>query len=173
MNRAFCKYLKREDGNSTIEFVIMFPLVLMIFMSMFEAAMITARQAMLERALDITMRGVRITTGSAPSADAIRAKICNLGTILPDCNTTLIMEMTPVAPPDFDMPDYRIPCINRDQLPAPVTTFTQGVGNQLMVVRACYVVDPVFPLSGAGLGLSRAEDGGYQIVSASAFVAEP
>ena len=48
-----------------------------------------------------------------------------------------------------------------------------GVGNQLMVVRACYVVEPLFPLSGAGLGLTRDASGGYQIIAASGYVAEP
>lgn len=173
MRQLLSRFRREEAGNASVEFAIMFPVILMVFMSMFEVAMIATRSALLERALDITMRGVRITTGLNPSHDALRNQICEYGAFLPDCKNTLIVEMTPVQMPAFTMPNYRAPCIDRDTGAVPVHQFTNGTSNQLMIVRACYVVEPLFPISGIGLGLSRDSSGGFQIISASGFVAEP
>lgn len=174
MRRLFTQFRRSEEGNATVEFVIMFPVIIVVFMSLFEVAMLSTRAAMLERALDITIRGVRLTTGLNPTHTALRNQICEYGAFLPDCKNTLLLEMIPVGVPAFTMPNYRAPCIDRDSSNAPpVHSFSHGVGNQLMVVRACYVVEPLFPLSGAGLGLTRDASGGYQIIAASGYVAEP
>ena len=78
MRRGLGKYLRREDGTATVEFVIMFPLIMTVFMSMFEAAVLTTRYTMLERALDITVRGLRLNTGTAPTHAQVRDKICEI-----------------------------------------------------------------------------------------------
>lgn len=173
MTRFLNRFLRSQDGTVTVDFVIMFPVILMVFMSLFEAAIISTRSAMLERALDITMRGVRITTGLNPTHDALKAQICAYGAFLPDCDSTLLVEMIPVPTPAFSLPSATAPCVDRDSSAAPVHSFQHGVGNQLMIVRACYVVEPLFPLSGAGLGLTRDASGGFQIISSSGYVAEP
>ena len=173
MTRLWQTFRRADDGAVTVEFVIMFPVILMVFMSLFEAAIISTRSAMLERALDITMRGVRITTGLNPTHDMLKNQICEYGAFLPNCKSTLLVEMIPVAAPAFTLPSATAPCIDRATGNAPVHSFQHGVGNQLMVVRACYVVEPLFPLSGIGLGLSRDASGGFQIISASGYVAEP
>lgn len=174
MRQVWTKFRNDESGSSSVEFVIMFPVILMVFMSMFEVAVLSTRTAMLDRALDITMRGVRMSTGSNPSHAALRDQICRYGAFLPDCENTLLVEMIPVGMPGFAMPDYRAPCIDRDSSDSPpVHHFEHGAANQLMVVRACYVVEPLFPQSGAGLGLTRDASGGYQLIALSGYVAEP
>jgi len=171
--RSVRRFLGREDGNSTLEFVIAFPLVMMIFMSVFEAAMVTARHTMLERALDMTVRNVRLSTGSAPTQDQMRRVICDRAVIIPDCERTLIIEMTPVPVPAFTMPSATQPCYDRAEDIEPVVSYTQAVGNQMMLIRACAVVDPMFPLTGPGLSLTKDPSGGLQLITSSAFVAEP
>lgn len=173
--RGYLKGFRRDDsGSATVEFAIMFPLILTVFMSLFEVAMIATRSAMLERALDITMRGVRLTTGLNPSHADLKNQICTYGTVLPDCENTLLVEMTPIDIPNFNLPNHQAPCIDRDSSgPPPVHSFVHGIRNQLMLVRACYVVDPMFPVSGAGLGLTRDPSGGFQIIATSGYVAEP
>ena len=42
-----------------------------------------------------------------------------------------------------------------------------------MLIRACAIVDPMFPMTGLGLSLTKDETGGVQLVTVSAFVAEP
>jgi len=173
IRRGLGKYLRREDGTATVEFVIMFPLIMTVFMSMFEAAVLTTRYTMLERALDITVRGLRLNTGTAPTHAQVRDKICEYSNMIPNCSTSLIVELTPIQKPAFNLPATNAPCVNRANSSPPAQTLTHGVANQLMLIRACAIVDPMFPMTGLGLSLTKDETGGVQLVTVSAFVAEP
>ena len=55
----------------------------------------------------------------------------------------------------------------------PVTTFDTGVGDNMMLIRACTKFDPIFPTSGLGFQLPRDNTGAYALVAATAFVNEP
>jgi hypothetical protein len=43
----------------------------------------------------------------------------------------------------------------------------------MMIVRACYVVDPLMPDFGLGARFQKDETGGVRLVASSAFVNEP
>ena len=57
------RFARREDANATVEFVIVFPIVIMLFIAAFETSMLLTRQVMLERALDQSVRHLRLTSG--------------------------------------------------------------------------------------------------------------
>lgn len=173
MRRLLNRYLRREDGTATVEFVIVFPLVMIVFMSVFEASVLTTRYTMMERALDLTVRGLRLNTGTAPTHAQVRDKICEYTNMIEDCSNTLIVELTPVQRPDFTLPATNTPCVNRASASPALVTLTHGVANQLMLIRACAVVDPLFPLTGLGLSLTKDPTGGVQLIAVSAYVAEP
>jgi hypothetical protein len=52
-------------------------------------------------------------------------------------------------------------------------TFNPGSDNQLMMVRACMIIDRMLPFSGFGLNLTRDDSGGLHMMAASVFVNEP
>ena len=54
-----------------------------------------------------------------------------------------------------------------------MVSFTPGVENEIMFIRVCYVVDPLFPSSGLGLRLKNDPTGGYRMIVTSAFANEP
>jgi hypothetical protein len=165
----------RERGQATIEFVILFPVFMGLFLMSFEASLLLTRQLMLERALDVVMRDVRLSTGTTWRQDQLRADVCDNATVLPDCNANLVIEMTRIDTANYVIPSTNAPCIERTETAQAFdidNLLTQGAPNELMLVRACYVIDPVFP--GHGLGLEIVERAGeIQLVAASAFVQEP
>lgn len=173
IRRLLNRFLGREDGTATVEFVIVFPLVMMVFMSVFEAAVLTTRYTMMERALDLTVRSLRLTTGTAPTHAQIRDKICEYTNMIDDCSSSLIVELTPIQRPNFTLPTTNAPCVDRAATSPPLVTLTHGVANQLMLIRACAVVDPLFPLTGLGLSLTKDATGGVQLIAVSAYVGEP
>jgi Flp pilus assembly protein TadG len=173
MQRLLNRFFQREDGTATIEFVIVFPLVMIVFMSVFEAAVLTTRYTMMERALDLTVRGLRLTTGTAPTHAQVRDKICEYTNMIENCSTSLIVELTPIQKPTFNLPATDAPCVDRAATSPPLVTLTHGVANQLMLIRACAVVDPMFPLTGLGLSLTKDASGGVQMIAVSAYVGEP
>ena len=53
------------------------------------------------------------------------------------------------------------------------TTFETGAQNQLMIMRVCALMQPIFPTTGIGAGMSVDLDGNYAPVRTAAFVTEP
>jgi hypothetical protein len=64
-------------------------------------------------------------------------------------------------------------CIDRTSDVDPVITFVPGARSEIMFVRACLIVDPIFPGMGLGAQLPVDASGGYAIVVQSAFMNEP
>ena len=56
LRRMLKKFRKAEDGNSTVEFVFLFPLFITIMSMSIEVAIYMARHVMLDRGVDIAVR---------------------------------------------------------------------------------------------------------------------
>ena len=167
------RFLRNEDANATVEFVIVFPVVLMVFIAAFETAMLLTRQVMLEKALDSAVRHMRLTSGLSVTHDAIRTNICDNSPILPDCQNSLLLDLRVIDETTYTLPDYRTLCVDRSGTVNPANTFHPGGDNELMLVRACAAVDRILPISGLGLDLTTDDTGAIHLIAASIFVNEP
>ena len=76
MSRLFAR-LKNEDGSSTVEFVLIFPILFGIFMSGWETSTYIMRYTLLDRALDITMRDLRLGRMPGADHDDLKDAICD------------------------------------------------------------------------------------------------
>lgn len=165
---------QKEDGTSTIEFVIVVPTFILIFVSMFELGISMTRLTMLEHSLDVTMRDIRIGTGQAISHDQIRDQICETAGFLRDCEKSLQVEMVRIDRNDWIMPSRDATCIDQSPDAAlPVTAFENGAPSDVMFIRACFVVEPLFPTLGLGAMLETDAAGNMHLVASSAFAQEP
>lgn len=173
MFRRFKAFLREQRGSASVEFVIVFPLIFTVFMSTFEAAMLTARHTMLDRGLDKVIREIRLSADAPRTPAEIRKAVCDLAYIIPSCQQAITIEMTDINPPDWSLPNTNVECVDRIRNETPIVTFTQAQANKLVLVRACVVVDPWFPLTGLGLAMKKDASGGYQMYTNAAFVAEP
>lgn len=170
---SLTKRLHRNEGSASIEFVILFPVFISIFGSGYEAGLLTTRQVMLERATEVAVRDLRLGISSVATYDELRARVCNVAGIIPDCMNALHIELAPVSTTTWDIRTGETACIDRDEDITPVTSFTQGGSNELMLVRVCAVVRPIIPTTGLGLKLPKVNSSDYALVAASAFVNEP
>ena len=93
MRRLLKKFRKDDSGHASIEFVIMFPLFFWIMVSAIDIGMITMRSAFLERSLDVVVRDIRLSTGTAPDHDEIRRRICEANEVVKNCTENLMLEM--------------------------------------------------------------------------------
>jgi hypothetical protein len=162
-----------ERGTASVEFVVVFPFFLGVLLSSFELSMITMRETMLERALDLTVRDIRLSTGTAPQHDDIKEQVCDLAPVIPDCEQNLRLEMVSIDPQNWVEPDSVFDCTDRSEEVQPVRSFVNGMDNELMLLRACAKFEPIFP--GAGLGKQLDKDGAGMaaLIATSAFVQEP
>jgi Flp pilus assembly protein TadG len=177
------RFARDERATSTLEFVIMFPVVLTLFIAAFETGMILSRQVLLERSLDEAVRILRLVrtitdpvTGDPrplTSAD-IQDAICDNTNSIPRCDEVLVVQLTRVNRQTYDIPTPDVVCVDRSDLTVqPNNTFQQGQDNELILIRTCAVVDRILPFSGFGLNLVRDDTGGIHIVASSVFVNEP
>lgn len=174
----FAKRLRRvwreENGVATVEFVLMVPMVLAIFMGSFESGLMMTRSIMLEQSLDMVMRELRLGHYVNPSAALIKSEVCSRTVMLNNCNADLNIELTKISTTTWAMPSASVECVNKAANTQPPVKVTIGQQNDLMLVRACIVVDALFPTTGIGLQLTQANvGGGYKIVAVSAFANEP
>lgn len=168
---------RRENGTASMEFVLVVPAVLMLFMASIEAGVLMTRFIMLEQALDMTMRDLRLgkitAASSAEMYVKIKDEVCKRTIMLKDCETTINLELQPVSTTTWSFPTSRVGCINRADNIKPPINFNPGAAHQVMLVRVCVPQDAVFPTTGIGLNLPKDSGGAYGLVAASAFVNEP
>lgn len=164
---------RREDGSATVEFCILFPAFIVVFVSAVDAGVLTMRQMMLDRAVDVAVRGLRLGMWLPLTQEDLKTQICAYTAIIPDCQDSILVELQRVSTDDWIMPTAATECVDRDEDIQPVTTFVAGDSGDMMLVRVCAILDPLFPTTGIGLQLPKDASGGYALVARSAFVNEP
>lgn len=171
--KIFRKFARSQNGTATVEFVILFPVFMTLFVSVFESGLMMTRLTMLERGLDLTVRAIRLSPGNANITHAaVKQMICDNAGILHDCTNSLKVELLQVSPNAWIAPSLAADCVDRTSEIEPVVTFNSGDEGDLLFIRACVVVDPMYPNIGLGLILSKDSSGGVMLVASSAFANE-
>ncbi len=165
------RFRKDRDGAASVEFVLVAPVYFALMFSMFEAGWLMTQSMMLERALDVTVRDLRLGLQNDTSHDNFKDIICEKASIITDCRDNVLLELVPIAS-SADVPTETV-CRDRASNVEPVVTFNPGSRSEIMYMRACVVIDPLVPGMGLGLHLPLDETGGFALVSYAAFMNEP
>lgn len=161
-----------RSGAAAVEFALIVPVLLALVFSTLEAGWIMVQSIMLDRALDTTVRELRIGSFANPTQAAMRQRICAEAFVLVNCNSALALEMFHITN-GSGYPADSARCVNRDSPIAPVLRFTPGGRTETVFVRACFVVEPLTPGIGLGLALPKDSSGAHRIIAKSGFVNEP
>lgn len=170
------RLMRREDGNASLEFAIIFPLFMLIFLSVFEIGMLMTRYMMFDRALDITVREMRLSDNRAFTPDQVKNLLCVNSLIMQNhCLDDIVIEMVRLDGGDADwaFPTGTAPCRDYNTDVVPATAFSQGSPNQVVFVRACLAMDPFFPTAALGEFLTRDTSGKMNMIAQTAFSVEP
>ena len=177
MFKGLKRFARNTEGTATLEFCIVFPIIMILFIAVFETAMILIRQVMLERALDNTVRLLRLTDNPAVTAGDIRTHICSNTLVLSNCQDVLVVDLREVSQVNYSLPDEGTLCVDRDGVVNPANEFSAARAdtddNELMLIRVCAEVARMVPFSGFGLNLTRDNNDNLHMTSASVFVNEP
>ena len=173
LSRRLRRFRRAEDGNASIEFVIIFPVFMMFLIFALELSFITLRHAMLERGLDLTVRQIRLGYATPPNHPTIKNMVCDFARLGGNCTENLRLEMRPIDPRAYVGLNAVADCTDRAEPTAPVKQFTPGQRNDLMILRACLKYDPLMPDAVLGRALQKDSSGQSAVVSVSAFVNEP
>jgi Flp pilus assembly protein TadG len=170
LSRAFAR---REDGNSTIEFVTAVPTLMFIFMMAFESGWFMVKSTMLERSVNMTIRQLSQGHIPNPTVAELKTRICDQAVIFDNCDTSIMVELQPISQTAWNMPAQAVTCINRDEAIQPATPWDPGANHDIMLVRVCVMTYALFPSTGLGAYMVRNEDGEIGLTAVQAFVNEP
>ncbi len=165
---------KNEDGSATLEFVIRFSAIWMLFTISIESGTLSLRHVMLERGLDLAVREVRLGIMPDPTHDKLVQRTCDFAPLLPNCLASVRLEMVAANPRAFVAPAANVPCIDRAASGTLSVNLPAGANNQLMILRVCALFEPMLPF--AALGRTLVENGignEYALVATSSYVMEP
>lgn len=167
-----------QDGHATIEFAITFPAMIFMMLSGVELAIISLHHSALERAVDLTVRDIRLGTGTMPddedvNHENIKATICDRAGFIENCRDNLRLEMVRMDPRNWTGLSNDVDCTDQSEDSLPVRNFRNGAENELMILRVCAKIDPIFPTTGLGKSLKKDGAGQYALVTTTAFVQEP
>lgn len=175
--RALRFFLRRfrheETASATIEFALLAPMMMVLFMSTIELGIFLTREVMLERGIDLAVRQVRIGIMDPVTHDGLVDAICDGAVIIPDCRNQLKLEMARRDLRSWSGFNQAADCIDREEEAQPPSRFEPGMQNELVVLRACSLFDPLFPTTGLGSKIPRQSGGAYAIVATTAYVVEP
>ena len=172
--RTVWRWLKDEDGNATIEFVIWWPFLIWFLSSAFEASLITTRQVMLNVALDRVVRDLTLGNLGAPSHEELKATLCNTAGTIPQCDESLHIEMERISTDSFAIRTGQAQCIDKSDDSAPALNFSNGSSNDLMLMTVCVNVRPIVPGTGLGFKLTGfGQSTHFNLYGYAAFVVEP
>lgn len=176
-SKNFLKRFRRdEDGSAlVIEFALFVPLLMTAFMMAVEMGIYSMRLMQLDRGLDVAVREVRLNTSTAYTHDELKDMICAGTGWLEACETRLKLEMSPVNLREFARFDPNPDCIDSsDEEAQPPRGYTNGIQNDMMMLRACVLFTPVFPTSAMGRAFEKDPSGeNGRMVAFAAFVQEP
>lgn len=169
------KLLEFRDANSgaaTVEFVMIFPMVLWLVFSTFELGWLTTRQMMLARGLNLTIRDLRLDKIEDPTHAKLKQLVCERSLVLRNCLSSVYIELVPLTLAS-GIPTMPSTCIDRTGDIEAVDNFSAGTQEDIMFVRACVIVDLMLPGMGIGAQLTKDASGGYSMIASSAFKREP
>ena len=180
LRHRLARFAACESGTITVQFVIVFPMFVMFFLMTVEAGIISIRNVMLERGVDIAVRDVRIGRLPNPDKDELIARICEAASIIPDCLNQMQLEMIIRDPRNWVAVDPEVKCIDRSVTVQPDFPYANGANNDLVILRACARFDPFLaagPMAILGNAIrdnsSTQARGSYALVATSAFAVEP
>nr|WP_319246979.1 TadE/TadG family type IV pilus assembly protein [uncultured Celeribacter sp.] len=171
--RTPARYVRDQRGTTTIEFALFFPLFTMIMLGGYEIGYYTVTHSMLERGLDLAVRDVRLGRMTEVTLPNLKSTVCTYARYVRHCEDNIHIALEPINAREFTPPQTAAACIDRAEDVTPATTFTDGGENELMLVRACVNVDPVFPTTWIGAALERYPGSGYAMAAIAGFVNEP
>lgn len=161
-----------ESGTATIPFVIFFPFMITLVVSSLELGFVMTRHVMLERAVDLSVRDLRLNLVGTLTHDEFKQIVCDRSALIENCENVLMIELRKVDTTTWEPLAAGATCTEEGQYVSP-PGFEQGGSDELMLIRACAKFKPIFPMTGLGLDMPKDSAGYYALVTSSAFVNEP
>ncbi|NDV48301.1 MULTISPECIES: TadE/TadG family type IV pilus assembly protein [unclassified Salipiger] len=173
LKSALRRFGRDENGSAVIPFALWTPVFVGLLIASVESGFATMRQTALDRALDETVREVKLGTGTLYTADSLKEMICDRAPILGSCVETLQLEMVGLDMRNWVAPAASPDCVDTNLTVTPMRSFVHGGQHETMLLRACFKYRPISPGGALASSMYKDDEGYTALVATSAFVHEP
>src|SRR6056297_182637 len=122
----FLRFRRDEDGGPSVEFVLVFPMFMILVASACETGILLTRQMMLQHGTELAARAIRLGTAEQVSHSDIRTMVFDGAGIVPDCQNQLKVEMIRLDPDNWQAPPAHPDCVDRNEPGIPNRSFQHG-----------------------------------------------
>ncbi|HEY0276571.1 MAG TPA: hypothetical protein VGC31_10960 [Paenirhodobacter sp.] len=163
-----------ETGAVTLPSLFWIPVFFMILVMSVEVMVLNMRQVLLDRAMEVATRDLRLGNTTIPTHDALKAQMCTLIAFVPDCLSNLSVEVFPVDTATWSLTNPDAPrCTDATSEAVTTPVFDPSTGNQLVALRACLRLKPMTGIDPMALALHLDGTGRFALSSTTVFVNEP
>lgn len=162
----------REEGAVTLPTIFWLPVFFMILLASVELMVLNMRQVLLDRAVDVATRDLRLGSAEVPTHEALKTRICAVIAFVPDCRANLSVEVFPVDTATWSLDNPDAPrCADFIADEAPV--FDTSTGNRVMALRACLRLKPMSGVDPLAMAQQLDDGGRFTLSTVTVFVNEP
>lgn len=176
---ARLRRLRRDDsGGEAFGLIVVIPLLLAFLGFATDLGLLLVRNAMLERGVDTGVREIRLGNMAPNDYSGLRSHICNAAVVLPSCESRLKIQLKAMSPYAWEDPGQTPDCESLKTVTVTAAKeFDAAQRNQLVILRACIVVEPLMPGWSLGNVLLSSADGSrnrfYQATATTTYTQEP
>jgi len=167
------RFSRSEDGAVTIPTIIFLPTFIMLMVASVDLGMLMLKQTLLDRAVDVATRNIRIGASELPDHTALKQLICDNMAMAPECMQDLTVELFEIDDTTWTSAAGAVQCSDRTAPEPPDVTFEKGDQDQLMLMRTCLKVTPMVATDPLALALVTDAAGQYALINSTVFVNEP
>ena len=166
------EFRRNDEGTAAIEFTIIAPIFFAMMFSFYDVGMLMLRQVMLNQAVDMTMREVRIAKPGEWDARRFIDTVCGRTYVLPKCKATMMVDQQAVGRLAVNLPADNVPCRNPKNTTIAPMQYSPSSSGQVMFLRVCAVASPLLPGYAFARHLPTNSAGEVQIITTTAFMGE-
>lgn len=177
--KTWLRRLRRDQSAvAALQFIVLTPFLVFLFTFATDFGMAMTRSAMLERAVDLESRNVRVGLRAADDYDGIRRGICARTRLISNCLTRVKLEVRAMGYEEWKGLRRDADCESLSTLDVTEPeNFDVAGENQLVVIRACAKFEAISPAGGFAQAMLTDGKGGfhrfYQLTATNAYVMEP
>ncbi|SOC02220.1 TadE/TadG family type IV pilus assembly protein [Rhodobacter maris] len=174
LTQPLLRRFRAEDGAVTLPALLWLPFFVMLMAASVELEMLTVKQTLLDRGVDLTTRILRLGIDDLPDHDTLKRSVCENMGFIGNCMDRLAIEVFPVDTDTWTSTGASdVLCTDSTSAAELSPQLQAGDSNQMMILRACLKIDTMMEINPLAAALTRDAGGQVALVSMTAFVNEP
>lgn len=173
MDNFFKRLLANNQGATSIEVAILFPIFLIVTFGIIEMGWFVLREADLENAVSQTAHDVYLGKNQVENMDRedVETLLCSRLSFVTDCEENVTVELQ-VMSSFTDIPNNDVVCREKDVKLNTNIVYENGDEEAILLLRACATIGLLSPFGATIFDVGQTANGNYQLVSSEMIMVQ-